>query len=217
VQKELFVPMELVDVVPVKVTKITHEQQALLCLNSSLKPSDYYDSIKEVRQNPKQQCFEQDPFITAWNLNVSVNMLTVDARILPMPNVIYSNRYRITSGQVRTSGVWNCSKTQFHKPINFPSVWALINISSLDRDACEEFFHQLNNVAADRGIHCPAPVIYREYNVRTYSIRQIIDAIKEMMEQNDDCKFFLVILPKDGNIRDQIYTDLKKLVKCLLN
>jgi hypothetical protein len=213
-EKELFVPMELVDVVPVKVTKITHEQQTLLCLNSSLKPTDCYDSIKEVRQNPKQQCFEQDPFITAWNFEVDVDMLTVPARILPMPKVICNDKFHVTHEQCRSPGVWNNTQTKFYKPINFPSVWGIINLSSsLDRDACEEFFHQLNNVAADRGIHCPAPVIYREYNVRTHSIRQIIDALKEMMGKNDDCKFYIFILPEDNPIRDQIYGDIKALVK----
>jgi hypothetical protein len=34
-----------------------------------------------------------------------------------------------------------------------------------------------------------------------------------MMNKNQDCKFFLVILPKDSAIRKQAYINLKKQVK----
>jgi hypothetical protein len=41
----------------------------------------------------------------------------------------------------------------------------------------------------------------------------MIVALKEMMEHNDDCKFFIVILPEDTSIVDRIYGEVKKLVK----
>ncbi|CAF2600413.1 unnamed protein product [Rotaria sp. Silwood2] len=207
-----FVPMELVDVQPIKVKKITDEQRALLCLKSSMIPSDYHQSIMEIRQNSKQQCFEKDSFVKAWNLNVDVNMLQVTARILPMPEIIYTDNFHVNDESIRLSGVWSNTKTQFHRPTNFPSVWALINLSvSLNRKSCEAFYEQLRMVAVDRGINCPEPVLYEEYNVQPDSISQMIVALKEMMEKNNDCKFFIVILPENNNIRDQIYGDIKKL------
>jgi len=209
-----FVPMEFVDVEPVKVKKITDEQRAALCLKSSLQPSDCYQSIKEVRQNPKQQCFEQDPFIAAWTLNVDVHMLKVPARILPMPDIICNEKYQVTHEGCRPLGVWNNTKTPFYKPTSFPSAWGMINLSSLlNREACKAFYKELSDVAADRGIQCPEPVIYEEYKVRDYSSKQIIDPIKRIMEQNADCKFFIVILPEDNSIRDRIYGDIKEGVK----
>ncbi|CAF1546280.1 unnamed protein product [Rotaria sordida] len=207
-----FVPMEFVDIQPIKVKRITDEQRALLCLTSSMIPSDYHQSIMEIRQNPKQQCFEQDPFINAWNFNVDVNMLKVPARILPMPQIIYTDKFHVNNEQFRSPGVWSSTKTQFHRPTKFPPVWALINLlSSLDEESCKAFYKQLRDVAAHRGITCPEPVLYKEYNVQPDSISHIIAALKDMMEKNDDCKFFIVILPKNNDIRDQIYGDLKRL------
>ncbi|CAF2600526.1 unnamed protein product [Rotaria sp. Silwood2] len=166
----------------------------------------------KIRQNPQHQCFEQDPFINAWNLNINVNMLTISARILPMPEIIYTDQCHINDKSVRSSGVWNNTKTQFHQPTKFPSVWALINLSSsLNAELCEAFYKQLSKVAIDRGIKCPAPVLYEEYNAQHSSSSQIIVALKKMMKENDDCKFFIAILPEQSSIRDQIYGDFKKL------
>ncbi|CAF4265887.1 unnamed protein product, partial [Rotaria sordida] len=163
-------------------------------------------------QNPKQQCFEQDPFINAWNFNVDVNMLKVSARILPMPQIIYTNEFHVNNEQFRSSGVWSSTKTQFHRPTKFPPVWALINLSSsLNKESCKAFYEQLRDVAAHRGITCPDPVLYEEYNVQPDSISHMNAALKDMMEKNDDCKFFIVILPENNDIRDQIYGDLKRL------
>ena len=55
-----FVPMEIVDIEPLKVKKITDEQRALLCKYSSLKPIARRQAIEQVRQNPNQQHFEED-------------------------------------------------------------------------------------------------------------------------------------------------------------
>ncbi len=206
--------MEVIEVEPVKVTKITDEQRAMLCLKSSLQPSDCYHSIEEVRRKTEQQSFEEDPFIAAWNLKVETNMLRVPARILPMPDIICNDQHRVTDQQCVLRGVWNNTKTQFYTPTKFPSVWALINLSSsLDRAACKAFYDELSHVAAERGIQCPEPVIYEEYDVRTYSIQQITRALKQMMAENGNCKFFIVILPEDNPVRDQIYAKIKELVK----
>jgi hypothetical protein len=209
-----FLPMEFVDTEPMNVKKITDEQRALLCLKSSLQPSDYRHSINEIRQNPKQQCFEKDPFIKAWKLNVDIHMLIIPARILPMPDIIYHDQYRVNGRQTPKKGIWDCGSTRFYQPTKFPSVWSLINLSStLDRKGCEVFYEKLNNVAAPRGINCPPPAIYEEYCLQSNSIENLLITLENTMAKNDDCKFFIVILPEDDRIRDRIYGDLKKLVK----
>jgi len=208
-----YLPMELVDVEPVRVKKITDEQRALLCRYSSIKPLDYCKSIKQIRDNPDQQCFEQDPFVAAWNLNVDIKMLTAPARVLPMPEIVYTKEYRVRPEGVRDLGTWELKQTRFHTPTNFPAVWAMINLSSLDRLACEEIYHELSFVAQQRGIDFPVPMLYEERDAEHYSTDQIVDVLKEMMKKNDDCKFFLVILPNNVITRTRIYRDLKKLVE----
>lgn len=206
--------MEFIIVKPVRVKKITDEQRALLCSKSSPDPPAYRQLIQEVRNNPKQQNLERDPFVAAWNLKVDVNESTVPARILRMPNIIYTDRHHVTPEHCRLPGVWNDTNTQFHRPTSFPTVWAMINLSSsLDKESCKAFYNNLSDVAANRGINCPPPVIYEEYKVQAHTINQMIAALEEMMKQNDDCKFFIVLLPEDKTIVDRVYGELKKLVK----
>ncbi|CAF4834105.1 unnamed protein product, partial [Rotaria socialis] len=100
-RKECYLPMELVDVEPARMKKITDEQRALMCRHSTMHPSVYIKSINEIRKNPQKQCFEEDPFVAAWNMNVSTDMLTLPARVLPMPEIVYTDQYHVTSGAVR--------------------------------------------------------------------------------------------------------------------
>jgi hypothetical protein len=205
--------MELVDVEPARVKNITDEQRALLCKNSSMFPPVYCKSIKQIRDNPKQQCFEQDPFVAAWNLNVDIKMLTVPARVLPMPEIFYTDQYRVTPGGVRDLGSWELRPTKFHKPTKFPEVWAMINLTALQKEACIDFYHQLENVAQQRGIDCRPPKIYEQRNAQDYSTDQIVGILGEMMNKNNDCEFFLVILPpKNTRESKEAYRSLKKLV-----
>jgi hypothetical protein len=205
--------MELVDVEPVRVKKITDEQRTRLCIYSSIKPPLYYKSISDIRRNPQQQCFEEDPFVAAWNLNVDIKMLTVPARVLPMPEIVYTPHYRVTSKGIRDLGTWEIKSTQFYKPTDFPPVWAMINLTSLDRQLCQEFYYELSTIARHRGITCPPPEIYEERDADHHSIEEIVAVLKEMMGKNDDCKFFLVILPTSRISSTRIYGQLKKLVK----
>jgi hypothetical protein len=205
--------MEFVDVEPVRVKKITDEQRNAVCRYSTIKPRDYYHSIKDIRQNSQQQCFEQDPFIAAWNLGVDINMLKLPARVLPMPEIVYTPRYRVTPEVLRDFGVWEFKSTQFHTPADFPAVWAMINLASIDEQSCKEFYNELSSVARHRGINCPPPSIYEERDAKCYSTDQITNVLIKMMNKNDDCKFFLVILPINCIQRTHIYGKLKKQVK----
>jgi hypothetical protein len=209
--------MELVDVEPVRTKKVTDEQRALLCRYSSMKPSVYCKAINQIRTNPEQQSFEQDPFVAAWNLNVDVEMITVPARVLPMPDIVYDKQYQVKANNVRDLGTWDLTKfTQFHKPTIFPKVWAMINLSILSRDACIEFYNGLRVVADQRGIKCPLPDIYEEKNARDYPPNQIVAELEEMMNRNEDCRFFIVILPlKTTRESKQAYRNVKKLVNYL--
>ncbi len=179
-----------------------------------LNPSEYYKSIKEIRNDPKQQHFEETRIAAAWNVKIDANMHKIPARILPMPEIIYTDRYRVTREHCRSLGVWNNVNTQFHHPTPFPSVWAMINLSSsLNRESCETFYNELSSAANQLVISSPPPVIYEEFKVQAHSINRMTVALKQMMEHNDDCKFFIVILPEDTTIVDRIYGEVKKLVK----
>ncbi|CAF2366695.1 unnamed protein product [Rotaria sp. Silwood2] len=112
--------------------------------------------------------------------------------------------WKINNDESVESVVTTSTRTRFKCPINFPPVWALINLSSsLNKELCA--------VAEDRGINCSPPVIYEEYNVQQDSINKTIHILQNMMEENTDCKFFMVILPENKDIRDKIYGDLKTL------
>ncbi|CAF4092042.1 unnamed protein product, partial [Rotaria sordida] len=179
--------MEFIDIQPIKVARIIDEQRALLCLKSTITPSEYCQSIKEIRQNAKQQYFEQDPFVAAWNLNVDVNMLTISARILPSPEIIYTNEFHVNLDQNQSQGVSTNTKIPFYNLTKFPSTWALINLSSsLNEELCRRFYNELSFVASERSIKCSPPVIYEEYKVQPNSMSQMIATRKEVMKHNTD-------------------------------
>ena len=206
--------MELVHTQAVRVTKITDEQRAIVCKESSLPPTKYIQSVDEVRRNPNQQCFDQDPFVAAWNLSVTNNMLTIPARILPTPTVVCNETNKIIHQPSMKRGVWNHSKTEFYQPTKFPKVWALINLSTcMDFEACRQFYVQLKYVAEERGIGCREPVLVENFDAERMSKVEIIGALRMLMIDNPRCEFFLVILPENDRIRDPIYADIKELVR----
>jgi hypothetical protein len=107
-------------------------------------------------------------------------------------------------------------KVPFHKPTEFPSVWAMINLSpsKVSRNACEVFCNELSQAAIKRGIQkCPPPVLYEQYDVNPDSIETMLTELKNMMEANADCQFLMVVLPEDNTIRNRVYGEIKKLVR----
>ncbi|CAF1400715.1 unnamed protein product [Rotaria sordida] len=205
-----FVPMEFVDIEPVRIKKITDEERALLCQKSSLKPCERRQAIQDIRHNPKQQCFEEDPFVKAWNLNVDVKMMIIPARILSMPTIVYNNTFRVTAERIQQPGVWVSAKTRFYEPKNFPAGWAMINLSSqLNENMCIDFYEEMNYISNSRGINCPPPEIY-EIDIAQQTSDNIISILGQMMTKNRQCQFLLVILPDDKQKRKEIYGDLKK-------
>ena len=210
-QNGSYLPMELVDVEPVRIKKITDEQRALLCRLSSLRPVEYQNIVTDIRQNSTRTSFD-DPFVAAWKLKVDVEMIVTPARVLPAPEIIYSDGYRVTSQAIRNPGVWETPQTQFYQPATFPDVWAMINLSPVAESDCEAFYNELNRVALTRGIRCPTPKIYEEYDTRRYSIESVVSLLKQVISGEPTCGFFLVILPTDTFTRKYAYMQLKKLV-----
>ena len=205
--------MELVDVEPARIKKITDEQRAMLCRYSSMKPQEYYRSINSIRANPEQQRFEEDPFVAAWNLNVDVKMITVPARVLPMPEISYTNEYQVKEKSVRDLGTWELPRSaQFYKPSSFPKLWGIINLSSLSQGVCVEFVYELRHLAEQRGMVCSAPEVYEEIDAQRYSIHELMEILRDVLRANNDCQLILVILPSTSKTRSPIYTHLKKLV-----
>lgn len=86
----LVVPMEVVDVEPVKVKKISDEQKAKLTRNATLKPSDYYQKVNDVRKN-LEQSFSETTAASAWNFQIDTKMHKLTARVLPTPRSMYRN------------------------------------------------------------------------------------------------------------------------------
>ncbi|CAF1368534.1 unnamed protein product, partial [Adineta ricciae] len=189
-----FLPMEMVDVEPVRVKKVTDEQRATMCRVSTMKPLEYERAIKQIRADPKKQRFEGDPFVAAWQMNIDVKMVTVPARVLPMPEVVYSDIYRVRSDTTRKMGDWDVRGTTFYKPADFPQLWAMINLAEINEETCKDFYNDLRVVSQDRGIDCKPPEIY----------------VEEPITKHDDCKFFLIILPDDKTRNTVVYNSTKK-------
>mgnify|MGYP001033355509 FL=1 len=207
-----YLPMELVDVEPVRIKKITEEQRAAMCRVSTLSSLEYQKSINNIRQDPKKRRFENDPFVAAWNMNIDVKMITVPGRILPMPDIVYTKSYRVTRDSVRDPGTWNMRQTRFHTPGKFPSIWAIINLSSLNQEVCVEFCMELSAIAAERGIDFTAPTYYTALNARQCSLPKTFEFVESTFKQTQTSEFYIIILPNDMEKRTLIYERIKKLV-----
>ena len=210
-QNGSYMPMELVDVEPVRIKKVTDDQRALLCRLSSLSPSNYQRAVTDIRENPKQQSFD-DPFVAAWRLKVDVEMIVTPARVLPAPEIVYSDGIRVTPQATRKPGVWETPQTHFYKSATFPALWAMINLSSRSQADCEDFYNELNRMALTRGIQCPPPQIYKEYDTQRHSIENVLNLLKQVISEHQTCGFFLVVLPLDTFTRKYAYVQLKKQV-----
>ena len=211
-----FLPMELVDVEPVRVKKVTDEQRATMCRVSTMKPFEYEKTINDIRADPKKQCFEADPFVAAWQMNVDVKMVTVPARVLPMPVVVYSDNYRVRSDATTKMGDWDMRGTTFYKPADLPKVWAMVNLAEINEQTCKEFYDDLRAVSEDRGIDFRPPEIYVEERINSFSRAKIITVLNHIIATNDDCKFFLIILPDDIMQKTIVYNSIKKQVRTVL-
>lgn len=93
----------------------------------------------------------------------------------------------------------------------------MINLSStLDEASCEKFYNQLSEAASHRSIKCPPPIIYKECDTQRYSVDKVITILKDMIAESNDCHFFIIILPDNSSIQEQLYGEVKKLVRYLL-
>ncbi|CAF1158155.1 unnamed protein product, partial [Didymodactylos carnosus] len=152
-----YLPMELVDVEPARVQKINDDQRATITQKTSEKPFERIRQINYVRG--KEQKFEEDPFVRAWNLNINADMLIIPARVLSMPTIHYTRNYEVTERTNRgKKGVWE-AQGEFYKPTPFPE-WGMINMTDLSQSDCEAFYDVFARTAKERGITCPPPSLY---------------------------------------------------------
>ncbi|CAF0788505.1 unnamed protein product [Adineta ricciae] len=194
-QDGLVVPMEVVDVEPVKVKKISDENRALLTRTAILPPDKRYQQTKDVCNKLQQQSFRQNSVTTTWGFQIDTKMHKLTARVLPNPSITFGNRI----------------DKKFCKPISFPSVWGMINLSStLDRRSAERFYEQLREAANYRGVSCTARALYVEFSHKFYSVDKMMDNVKNVMREYDDCHFYIVILSDDSNINDKIHGEIKQ-------
>ncbi|CAF0748512.1 unnamed protein product [Didymodactylos carnosus] len=186
----IYLPMELCDVEPVCVKKMTPDQVKNLCDNASQPPDVYFKNVMNVRN--KEFDFNDDPILTAWRLNVDSQMLLSEARILPEPIVQYE---KFDVRNFREPGVWtmeNCVK--YDSPAVFPQVWAMINMSykNLSKNDVKEFCVELRRRAFNHGIKTFClPAIYQECDTNS-----VIEYIQRLMDENHDCKFIYFVFPE---------------------
>ena len=205
--------METVDIEPVRQKKLTDEQIAALCRQAQIKPNQYAQKVNAIRNDLDKQCFEEDPFVRAWNINVDVRMIEIPARVLPMPTIKYTESFKITADRVRTKGVWDSPSSHFATPCNFPETWAMLNLSKLSQNECGQFYFELSRIAQNCGINCPEPRIYQEYPMNNNNMIRTMASISDLLRTNPNCRFCFVILPDDDSERKKTYNELKKMVK----
>ncbi|GAQ86142.1 Argonaute family protein [Klebsormidium nitens] len=150
--------------------------------------------------------YNGDPLIRDWGLEVAPEMMPVQARVLPAPELEYRNRQRISN-----PGKWNLTQggaKQMYQSVSIDK-WALLNLASREPRSA---------VPVDRALHI-ANELVKHSNIFGLSMRALsnngmvtgdpmnIKPCIEWMATKLQPTFVLVILPM-GKI--PLYAELKR-------
>jgi len=208
-QKSNFLPMEVAHIfggqkVP---RKINDKQTAALIKFACAKPDQRKRSIES---NIQKSRFESDPKPRAFGLQVNPRMMTVKARILPEPEIIYGQQ-KIERPR---DGSWNMKDKMFFQPKSFAS-WAVI--SFCDPRRCqmrdiEKFVQALIREVPKVGMKCPRnppPIIdSRSFPRGTPSQKIYEEALKQAHNTyREKPNFVLCIKPDTGS---GLYGEIKR-------
>ena len=178
--------------VPIELLEVQHKQRVTKALN----PIQTSNMIKVAATNPKKRAegaeaamrrvnHNNDPICRGWGIKVDQKMITVPARILPTPTILYGN-----GNEIPKAGQWNRNHSRRLvrcAPIN---TWCVVNVSHARQNHCFEFVKELVSVAGKMGIVMnPQP-----HYVQTTD-RHAEQELKNLQRQYQDRQFWVKGFP----------------------
>ncbi|KAF2137623.1 uncharacterized protein K452DRAFT_278272 [Aplosporella prunicola CBS 121167] len=122
-----YIPPELCTVLPGQVAgrMLSANQTRLMIEFAARPPNQNANSI--TRQGLDVMQVQKNPALSAFGINVGTNMLTVMARILPVPKLQYQGKE-----QQPENGKWNLARVKYTKPATIKS-WGCLVIEERNR------------------------------------------------------------------------------------
>ncbi|KAI9489904.1 Piwi domain-containing protein [Zychaea mexicana] len=146
VRKDMFLPMEVCEIVPGQrfMKKLDEKQTAEMIKFTCQKP--------DIRANKTRQgltmlqCKPENPYLKQFGVKVNPDMAIVQARVLPPPQVMYSQ------GFTPNDGAWNMRGKKLAKGASLGS-WSVVNFHvGLARPSIERFIRELTQAFINVGL-----------------------------------------------------------------
>ncbi len=106
--KKTAFPMEFLEIVPAQrfKNKLNGDQISEMIRATVQKPSDRMHEIEmAVKNNLK---YKENPYLESFGLKVGDEMMTVPARVLPAPKVVFKNNIKLSGNE----GAWRINNTK---------------------------------------------------------------------------------------------------------
>eukprot|EP00877_Chromochloris_zofingiensis_P008172 jgi/Chrzof1/3608/Cz13g02060.t1 len=165
---------------------------------AALPPGQRKAFIDSVLQRPDLAGFNQDPTIRAFGIQVSQQMKTVKARLLPQPRLAYGRPEAIDPGR---TGSWNLRDVCFPNPCEIKS-WAFVSLMRMEEVdipgpiGIRDFLRALLDMLNKCGIKCGSMPELLFCNPQA-SVEQHLTRAADMANKkfNLKCELILVLLP----------------------
>ncbi|CAF1114885.1 unnamed protein product [Adineta ricciae] len=149
-----WLPMEVVKIVEWEraLKPLDSVQRALVSKTTIIKPDKRYDDIIRI---VKQRNFQSDPFLKALNIKVNADeMLQINARILPPPEVKYRGKGNSEVAEYVAVGKWAIRNRFYHSPVI--NKWGMLYFGPKPQNQIisilQEFENQLPQLSSQCGV-----------------------------------------------------------------
>lgn len=208
-QRPNYLPMEVCKIVAgQRYSKRLNEKQITALLKVTCqRPSD---REKDILQTVRQNSYNKDPYAREFGIKISDELASVEARILPAPQLKYHDTGKLKVCQPEV-GQWNMRDK---KMVNGGVVnyWACINFSRGVQDgAALRFCHELAMMCQVSGMAFRQDLAIPIHTGRPDQVERALKLVFKDFQQTvkgHDLELLLVILPDNNG---SLYGDLKRI------
>ncbi|KAG0006440.1 argonaute 1 [Modicella reniformis] len=177
--------------------KLNEEQVASMIKATAIRPDAREDKIK---RSLRILDFNTNPYLSAFGLQISPDMMTIPARVLPSPTIEFLNHAQ----EKPQMGAWQIHKSrQFKQPARLDS-WGILAFEREDRAgrSIGAFLRLLIEVLSSAGVAVVAtrpPIVYGQIQG---DVQREVNAAQSRAEQefHRPPQLLLVLLPNKGQI-----------------